>query len=365
MTPATEFHPSGAPDYAVPPGETIREYLDELGMTQRELAARLGLSAKHLNRLVQGLVPLSHEIAQRLELVTGMPARLWNRLEADYQSALQRLRLEKELLEAVPWLDEIPVRELVVRGILPEEPTDDISRVQQLLAFFGVAHLATWRELYERPAAAFRRAEPSVTRPGAVAVWLRLGELAARDIECGPFDGPGLRRALPRLRRLTSQPPELAASMMRDVCARYGVAMVFVREFDGARVSGATRWVSGDKVTLLLSLRRRTDDHLWFTFFHEIGHILLHGKGDTWIDDGGSADDPREGEADRFACDLLIPEEHSSRLRTITSPDSARAFAHEIGVSPGIVAGRLQHDGIWPAGYGEGLKERIDLETGL
>ncbi|MEU8201965.1 HigA family addiction module antitoxin [Streptosporangium sp. NPDC049046] len=100
--PTPEFHPFGVPDYAVPPGETIREYLDELGMTQRELATRLGLSAKHVNRLVQGLVPLSHEIAQRLELVTGMPAKLWNRLEADYQSAQQRLRMEHEIRKRRP-----------------------------------------------------------------------------------------------------------------------------------------------------------------------------------------------------------------------------------------------------------------------
>ncbi|MEU8038247.1 HigA family addiction module antitoxin [Streptosporangium sp. NPDC049078] len=97
-----EFHPSGTPDHAVPPGETIREYLDELGMTQRELATRLGLSAKHVNRLVQGLVPLSHEIAQRLELVTGMPAKLWNRLETDYQSAQQRLHMEHEIRKRRP-----------------------------------------------------------------------------------------------------------------------------------------------------------------------------------------------------------------------------------------------------------------------
>ncbi|MFI6811630.1 HigA family addiction module antitoxin [Nonomuraea sp. NPDC050328] len=88
----------GVPDHAVPPGETIREHLDELGMTPRELATRLDLSPEHLNRLVQGLAPLSAEMAQRLELVTGMPARLWNRLEADYQ----RLRLQEEPTEPPP-----------------------------------------------------------------------------------------------------------------------------------------------------------------------------------------------------------------------------------------------------------------------
>ncbi|MFF5248150.1 ImmA/IrrE family metallo-endopeptidase [Streptosporangium sp. NPDC000095] len=358
-----EFHPSGAPDYAVPPGETIREHLDELGMTQRELATRLGLSAKHVNRLVQGLVPLSHEIAQRLELVTGMPAKLWNRLEADYQSAQQRLRMEHEMLDAVSWLDEMPVRELVKRGALPEEPKDKISRVQQLFAFFGVAHLTTWRDLYERPAADFRQTKSFEADPGAVASWLRLGELAARDIECKPFDSLGLRRALPRLLQLTSQPPELMVPIMRDICAQHGVAVVFVREITGARASGATRWISSEKAMLLLSLRYKTDDHLWFTFFHEMGHILLHGKSDTWIENSISDDDPKEEEADQFSCDLLIPKKHLTKLRSLKSLGSVRAFAGDIGVSPGIVVGRLQHDGIWPARQGNGLKRKVELAS--
>lgn len=365
MMSAPEMYPSGALDYAVPPGETIREYLDELGMTQRELSTRLGLSAKHVNRLIQGLVPLSPEIAQRLELVTGMPARLWNRLEADYKSAQQRLRLEGELLEDVSWLDEMPVRELVKRGILPEEPKDKISRVQQLLAFFGVAHVTTWRELYASPVAVFRQTKSFEARPGAVAAWLRLGELAARDVECKPFDGPGLRIVLPRLRKLASQPPELVAPIMRDICAQYGVAVVFIEEITGARASGATRWVSSEKAMLLLSLRYRTDDHLWFTFFHEIGHILLHGRGDTWIDDSALADDPREAEANRFSCDLLIPGEYLPRLRTLKSLDSVREFAQDISISPGIVVGRLQHEGIWPPRQGNGLKKRVSLESDL
>jgi HTH-type transcriptional regulator/antitoxin HigA len=86
MADTANLHPAGEPDYAVAPGETIREFLDGLGMTQRELSTRLDLSPKHVNQLVQGLVPLSVDVATRLELVTRMPARLWLRLEADYQA---------------------------------------------------------------------------------------------------------------------------------------------------------------------------------------------------------------------------------------------------------------------------------------
>ncbi|GAA3443487.1 ImmA/IrrE family metallo-endopeptidase [Planomonospora venezuelensis] len=365
MTSDATLHRAGAPDYAVPPGETIREHLDGLGMTQRELAKRLGLSTKHLNQLIQGLVPLSAEIAQRLELVTGMPARLWNRLEADYRSALQRLRQTEELKECVPWLGRMPVRQLIRAGALPREPVDDISRVLQLLAFFGVAHLSTWRELYERPAASFRQTKAFTAEPGAVAAWLRLGELAARDVRCAPFSRRGLQDSLPGLRSLTTQPLEIAVSLARDICARHGVAVVFVEEITGTHASGATKWLTPDKAMLLLSLRYKRDDHLWFTFFHEIGHILLHEKSDVWIEDDVSGADPREEQADRFAADLLIPADHLPRLHELRSLESVKEFAHELGIAPGIVVGRLQHEGIWPHRQGNGLKRKIELTGAL
>ena len=94
-----ELYKLAEPDYAVPPGETIRELLDDLGMSQRQLSSRLGLTPKHVNQLIQGLVPLSPDVAARLELVTGMPARLWNRLEADYQTTRTRLRVRSDLEE--------------------------------------------------------------------------------------------------------------------------------------------------------------------------------------------------------------------------------------------------------------------------
>ena len=67
------LYPLGDTDYAVPPGETLRELLEERGMSQRELARRTGLSLKHVNKLLHGLVPLSADVALRLERVTGTP----------------------------------------------------------------------------------------------------------------------------------------------------------------------------------------------------------------------------------------------------------------------------------------------------
>src|SRR5579859_6778112 len=116
---AEKLHPLGDTDYAVSPGETLQELLEERGMSQRELALRAGLSPKHVNKLLQGLVPLSADVAVRLERVTGTPARLWNGLEATYRSDLERIRSKRDLSADVLWLRDFPVTELVKREILP------------------------------------------------------------------------------------------------------------------------------------------------------------------------------------------------------------------------------------------------------
>lgn len=354
--------PLGDTDYAVPPGETLRELLAERGLTQRELARRAALSPKHVNRLLQGLVPLSVDVAQRLERVTGTPARIWNQLEANYRSDLERLRTRRDLAEHGAWLRGLPVKALVERGLLPEKPADNPSRVEQMLSFFGVASVDAWDDVYADIACAFRKSKAHEAEPGAVAAWLRLGELAALEIQAAPFDRKGLRSALPELRALTSERPEVASSKMSDICAAHGVVLVFIEEITGARSSGATRWLTPEKALIQLSLRYRTDDQLWFTFFHEIGHIFLHGKTNVWIEEVSSAAaDPYEVEADRFSRDVLIPPAEAPVLPRLKSDASVRAFAARIGVAPGIVVGRLQHDQQWSYSRGNNLKRRVVL----
>lgn len=365
MATANAGYPLGHTDYAIPPGETLRELLDEQGMTQRELARRADLSPKHVNQLLHGLVPLSADVATRLERVTGVPARMWNNLEANYRSDLEGLRARRHLDDYGPWLFGLPVHNLVRRGILPKDPADKASRIDQMLSFFGVATVDAWEEVYAKLECAFRQSAAHEIKPGAVATWLRLGEIAARDVQCAPFDEKSLRASLAGLRTLTCESPEVFAPKMQAVCAACGVVVVFVAEVPGARASGATRWLTPQKALIQLSLRYKTDDHLWFTFFHEIGHVLLHGKTDVWIEDASThQSDPREAEADRFARDLLIPRDAAAEFRRLRSVAAVQEFAARIGVAPGIVVGRLQHDEHWQPSHGNALKQRFTLAEG-
>ena len=124
------------------------------------------------------------------------------------------------------------------------------------------------------------------------------------------------------------------------ICAACGVAVVFVPELPGTRASGVARWLTPAKALIQLSLRYRTDDHLWFTFFHEIAHVLRHGKTDVWID-------------------VLISRMNSRNLPELETADDVQRFAEGIGVAPGIVVGRLQHDSHWPYSQGNELKRQL------
>jgi HTH-type transcriptional regulator/antitoxin HigA len=355
----TKLYPLGDTDYAVAPGETLQELLEERGMSQRDLARRSGLSPKHINRLLHGLVPLSPDVAVRLERVTGTPAHFWNALEANYRSDLQRIQSKRDLSADVTWLRDFPVRELVRREILPAEPSDEVSRLDQLLALFGVASVDTWDDVYTDLACAFRTTKAYEAKPKALVTWLRLGEIAAQDIYCERYDRKRLEAALPSLRELTLLDAEAARGRMRDICAACGVAVVFVQELSGSRASGVARWLTPSKALIQLSFRYRTDDHLWFTFFHEIAHILRHGKTDVWIEATSSPDNPREAEADSFSRDILIPPASASELPSLKTLDDVQRYAARIGIAPGIVVGRLQHDKLWPYSQGNDLKRQL------
>ncbi|MBB6475471.1 ImmA/IrrE family metallo-endopeptidase [Sphaerisporangium rubeum] len=364
---APRLYPAGDLDQAIPPGDTLRELLDERNMTQRDLATRLDMSPKHVNQLIQGLVPLSSDMAHRLELVTGTPARLWNRLEAEYRTALIRLRPGLHTSEYMEWLQNQPVRELIKRGVLPDGKVDDHSRIEQLLAFFAVANLEAWKELYGAPAVAFRKSTTLSSKAHALPAWLRMGELQAEEVVCDAYDARGLRRSLTELRALTLRDPAVFKDQIQEICARCGVAVVFVDEIQGCRASGATLH-RGAKKIIILSSRYKTDDHFWFTLFHEIGHVLNHQEEKVRIDvEGAQEKDAKELEADAFASELLIPRDYVDELRTLKSKVDVVRFADKIGIAPGIVVARLQRDPQFPSWDwkdGNGLKRKIEFSKG-
>jgi len=346
------------------PGETLQEVLDDRQMSQAELAERTGRPKKTINEIIKGKAAITPETALQLERVLGIPASFWNSLERNYQEYLARAQ-EQALLEAsTDWLSTIPVAALEKLGWI-ERQDDPVEKVRGVLRFFGVASPTEWKQVCERPQASFRHSPSFASEPGALAAWLRKGELEAQSIRCAPFDRSRFQLVLSEARALTLERPEVFESRLAELCAAAGVGVVFVHELPKCRVHGATRWLSASKALIQLSLRYKTDDHLWFTFFHEAGHILLHGKRLIFIEEGRASATAEEGEANRFAADFLIPRAAIEELRQPAlsqwlSEARVRSFARELGIAPGIVVGRLQHEGWLAHKLLNSLKVRLE-----
>ena len=331
------------PDYAVPPGATLEETMETLGMTQRDLADRTGLTVQTLNRIFKGEQPITYETANKLELVTGTPAAFWNNLEAQYREQLAKIEQAREMESHLEWLKTIPVKELVERNVIPES-TDKVVILREVFRFYGVSSVDAWRSVWEHPAAAARRAACFESSPGPTSAWLRLGQLKARAIDCAPYDKKRFTENLRIIRTLTVREPEEFIPEMRRLCAEAGVAFTLVPEMKHAPWSGAAEWLTPNKAMILLNLRGKAEDRFWFSFFHEAGHILHDSKKATFIDDGKSyADDPAEKKADDFAAEMLIPRTFDSAIAGARSAANIRTIAKLVGVSPGIVTGRYHY----------------------
>ena len=113
---------------------------------------------------------------------------------------------------------------------------------------------------------------------------------------------------------------------------------------------------------IVLSLRHRRNDIFWFTLMHELCHVLRHSKKQTFIDAKSSGIDPElEREADAFASRTLIPPHAAARLSALETSAQVVAFATELGIAPGIVVGRMQHDGLIPNSQWTGLFDRYQF----
>ncbi len=344
------------PDYIVFPGDILEDYLENLGMTQAELAARTGLTKKTINEIIKGKAPITHETALKFERALDRPAHFWNNLERQFQEDRTRLAEQKRLKSWLNWLKKVPVNAMAKRGWISKH-RDKYEQLETVLRFFGVASPEQWHEIWQEYQVAYRQTQRFETSAESMSAWLRRGEIEARESRCAPFDRKRFQAILNDIRKLTRELPDIFVPELVDLTASAGVAVVFVPELPNTGVYGATRWLKG-RAIIQLSLRYKSNDHLWFTFFHEAGHILKHGRKEIFIE-GNGLDGEKEKEANAFARDKLIPPAVYRRFISTWdghSLEPVQRFANEIDIAPGIVVGRLQHEEHLPKSHGNKLK---------
>ena len=88
----TEFRP----DYAVHPGVLLKEEIEDLGLTQKAVSVKAGISKTVINEIIKGKRSINADLAVRLESVLESPARFWLNLQSLYDETMARLKLNKE-----------------------------------------------------------------------------------------------------------------------------------------------------------------------------------------------------------------------------------------------------------------------------
>jgi len=343
------------PPVAIPPGATIRAILSDWGWSQVELARRMDRPVQVVNEIVKGKKAITADTAIELSRVLGSPVSFWLNLEANHQenvARLERLKAEEEEMEKV---SKFPYAEMVRYGLVPQTRILR-ERFEHVLAFLGVA---CFDALEKNMQVVFRKTGKLPVSFEKLAVWLRWGELKMQKLKLYEFSKTKLRARLNDIRSLTLEKPDSFVPKLEKLGEETGVAFLFVPEFRGLPVNGLTRWMNGNPL-VQVNLRYKTNDHLWFTVFHEIGHVLNSQKRQVFIDvegqDNRGAD---ERKADEFAEDTLIPRDVLNELldMPLISEKVVMRYSKKLALAPGIVVGRLQHEGKLPYSHLNGLKE--------
>jgi HTH-type transcriptional regulator / antitoxin HigA len=357
-------------DLPIPPGEYLVEVIEELGMTKDELARRMNRPAAKLSAIFKGEKAITPETALQLEKVVGVSAHIWSGLEAEYRLALARIEqanVHAQLKAETRLITRFRYADLVKIGVI-EKHSRPVEKVLSLQQFFGVTSLETVPNL-KRYQPAFRQGKKSnkSDTPQAIAAWLRIGEGQALKYRCAPFDAMKLKKALPGIRSMTRQVAKQFQDRLHQTLADAGVVLVLCPHMPGTGIQGATFWMGPKKAVVMMTLRYGWADIFWFSLFHELGHILLHGRNTAIIE--GVEGDPKlikkEDQANRFAAEILLP---SKEWRSFLAASNfykkdIQIFAERMGVDAGIVVGRLQHDGYIQKNWHNGLRKQFVWQT--
>lgn len=349
------------PDYAIHPGEYLNEILEAREIKQRELAERMGITEAYLSKLIHGEKPVGPDTAIKLERVLGVSSDIWNNLNANYKLFEARRKEKEIMIKNFDWVSEFPLKWFKKIGIL-EDTKKSEKLISNILDFFKVSSPEVWDKFYFKQAISYRKSESYTSNLKANMSWLRTAEIAASEVETGLYNQEKFIECLYEIRSLTLSDPVEFEPKMKRLCSEAGVALIFLPEPPKVHVYGATKWMNKQKAMIVLSLRRKSDDQFWFSFFHEAGHIVLHGKNEVFIDDENHEND-KEEEAHEFSRDILIPPDKYKKFVKNNSfyKEDILAFSKEMNIAPGIIVGFLQHDGYLKYSFHNGLKRRFEL----
>ena len=256
---------------AIPPGTTIKEQLCDRGMTQKEFSVRMGLSEKHISKLINGEVQLTIEMARKLEMVLGAPTQFWCNLEALYREELAKVKEENTMEEDIAIARNMPYDKMVKNGWVVEV-VKNTDKVIHLRKYFELAELKFLQPTL-LPRIACRKISNMEKDDYTLLAWAQKAKLEARKIETETIDIDKLRKRMPQLQEIVLLETNALCAELQKFLAQYGIAVIFLPPMEMGFLHGAT-FIDGSKIVMGLKECGKEKDEFVFSIFHEFAHII-------------------------------------------------------------------------------------------
>lgn len=330
------------------PGEAIQNYIDSIGMTQAELADRMGLPKAEILDIIKSKIPMSMDIAFRLENALDIPATFWLRKESRYHFKSKEYEQRKKQKLQRNWMYLFPLKQLKEFGYLPRIKKR-YKLINDLYAFFDIKSEKQWEEIYlaksEKPKSSSSLSVADMKSPHSASAWLRIGEIQATALEVNDFDSEKFSAALATIKELAYSMPHDFAEQLKVICADCGVALVFTPYLTNVSFSGTVRWLR-DTPMIQISRKRKSEHIFWTLFFRLAAHILLRGRKDLFLEqfDEKTISKEKVDEINAYAFNIQLPEEQLNEIKQIKTiePESIVAFSENFRIPASFIAFRLQ-----------------------
>jgi len=352
-------------DIAFHPSDTLAEKLEELNMGPKEFAVRTGKPEKTIIAILKGDSSITPEMAVLFESVLKIPANFWIKRQFNYDEYKAREKRALAIEEAKDWAKCFPIADMVKYGWLKAQKNTE-DKVAELLFFFGVSSPNAWKDyfIHQQLKVAFRISLVHTKEPYAISAWIRQGEIQASQLNCGEYSEARFKKALKEIKTIMANQPNDFFEQLQKHCLICGVKVVYTPCIKKAPLSGATRWI-GDNPLIQLTGRYKQNDCFWFTFFHEVGHILLHGKKDIFLEDieYSHADLKKESQANEFAMEWTFSNEQEIEVLK-TKPltiESIQKFAKKFSTHPALIIGRFHKKKILHYAKGRDFFVKLDF----
>lgn len=354
-------------DIAFHPGETLSEKLEELKMGPKEFAIRTSKPEKTIIAILKGDSSITPEMAVLFENVLKIPARFWIKKQYSFDEYKAREKRAIAIEEAKGWAKYFPIADMVKCGWINAQSKAE-EKVAELFHFFGVCSPDAWKDYFfnQQLKVAFRISLAHTKEPYAISAWIRQGEIQASQLTCGAYSENQFKKSLKEIKTIMATQPDDFFEELQKICLACGVKVVYTPCIKKAPLSGATRWIE-DTPVIQLTGRYKQNDRFWFTFFHEAGHILLHGKKDIFLEDieYSDADMQKEQEADAFAIEWTFSNQEEKEVLKATplTIESIQGFAAKFNTHPAMIIGRFHKKELLHYSEGRDFFVKLDFSN--